>query len=256
MSESVLRARGLTRCYGSIRAVDGIDLDINAGEFVVLLGPNGAGKTTLFQMLTGLFTPDAGTASIAGHDIQRQPVPALEALGVVFQQPTLDLTMSVIRNLRFHAKLHGMSRRKREHAIRQALADVNLTGQAHQRARNLSGGNRRKAELARALITGPQLLLMDEPSVGLDPASRRELLARVRRLCREKNVAVLWATHLVDEADDADRVVVLRDGRIAAEAAPAGLLATTRALTLSDAFHALTASTATCSSAPETGSLT
>jgi ABC-2 type transport system ATP-binding protein len=193
MTEAILRVRGLIKRYGKLRAVDALDIDIAAGEFVALLGPNGAGRTTLFQMLTGLFTPDAGTATIAGHDIRRDTTAALAAIGVVFQQPTIDLEMSVARNLRFHAKLHGLARPVREARILDALTTMNLSEQSRQRVRTLSGGNRRRVELARALLHEPRLLLMDEASVGLDPASRRDLLGRVEGLRRERGLAVFAA---------------------------------------------------------------
>lgn len=240
MSEKILQVRGLSKHFGKHRAVDGLDLEVARGEFVALLGPNGAGKTTLFQMLTGLFAPDAGTASIAGHDIRRQSTAALAAMGVVFQQPTVDLEMSVVRNLRFHAKLHGLAPAIREQRISEALAAMELSHRAHDRMTRISGGNRRRVEVARALLHEPRLLLMDEASVGLDPASRRDLLLRVADQCRQQELGVLWATHIVDEVAQADRIVVMDHGRVIAAAAPRQLLVDTGTGTLASAFLMLT----------------
>ena len=217
---SVLVVEDAVHAYGRTVALDGLNLIVDAGELVVLLGPNGAGKTTLFQLLTGLFAAKAGRIDVLGHDIARDPVAALAGLGIVFQQPTLDLEMSIAGNLRFHARLHGLSRQRTGERIQAELNRVGLGDEAGGSPRAISGGNRRKVELARALLTEPKLLLMDEPTVGLDPASRADLLRHVRDLRDESGVAVLWATHLVDEAEGADRVIILHHGKILADAAP------------------------------------
>jgi ABC-2 type transport system ATP-binding protein len=217
-----------------------VDLRLERGEFVVLLGPNGAGKTTLFQVLTGLFLPDGGRVAIDGLDIRRDLVAALGRLGIVFQQPALDLDLTVQANLRFHARLHGLPRGRADARMREELGRLGLGGEAGRRCRELSGGNRRKVELARALLHVPPLLLMDEPTVGLDPASRRALLGDVPALCRDRGLGVLWATHLTDEAERADRVLVLHRGRVRSDGTPAELLAKTGRATIADAFLELT----------------
>lgn len=234
-----LAATDIYKAYGRTKALDGVTLEVARGEFVALLGPNGAGKTTLFQLLTGLFVPDAGEIEVAGFNMRHHSRKALARLGIVFQQPTLDLDLSVRANLRFHARLHGMGRATRRR-IAEELRRVDLTGRAGNAARALSGGNRRKVELARALLHDPELLLMDEPTVGLDPASRRMLGDYVHELCRQRGVGVLWATHLVDEAESADRVVVLHKGRRIADDTPARLRERSNADSLGDAFLALT----------------
>jgi ABC-2 type transport system ATP-binding protein len=236
----VLDATDVVKNYGARKALDHIDISIRAGELVALLGPNGAGKTTLFQLLTGLFVPDGGTIRIGDADIRRNAVPALAGIGVVFQQPTLDLDLTVIGNLRFHANLHGLNGREAGSRIDTELAKLKLTDRARDPARALSGGQRRRIELARALLHRPSLLLMDEPTVGLDPASRRDLLNHVVRLCDERKMAVLWATHLVDEADHADRVVVLHQGKVLKVGSPRQLVEETGAANLHDAFVGLT----------------
>jgi len=207
---------------------------------VALLGPNGAGKTTLFQLLTGLFVPNPGRILVDGWDLGRHAVRVLAQLGVVFQQPTLDLGLTVRGNVRFHAQLHGLGGGRAATRIGDELARLGLASEADRLCRTLSGGNRRRVELARALVHEPRLLLMDEPTVGLDPASRRSLQEYVRALCRERDLAVLWATHLVDEAEAADRIVVLHQGRLLREGAPGELRWQTGQATLSDAFIGLT----------------
>jgi ABC-2 type transport system ATP-binding protein len=231
---------GVVKSYGAIRAVDGVSLTASAGEFIALLGPNGAGKTTLFQLLSGLFVPDAGRIEIMGHDMRRDPVPALGLLGIVFQQPTLDLELSVTGNLLFHAGLHGIPRAVAKARIERELARLGLAQRAHDKAAQLSGGNRRRVELARALLHEPRVLLMDEATVGLDPASRSDLLKLMLNLRAERSVAVLWATHLCDEVPDADRVIVLHHGKVLADTTPAQFMANAGAATIEQAFLAMT----------------
>jgi len=241
MSALLLQVEDARKSYGSVKALDGVSLALGAGEFVALLGPNGAGKSTLFQLLTGLFVPDGGRIAIDGLDIRRHLVGALARLGVVFQQTTLDLDLTVAANLRFHARLHGLDHRRAAARIGEELERVGLAGEGDHLCRTLSGGNRRKVELARALVHEPKVLIMDEPTVGLDPASRRSLLEHVRTLCREREIGVLWATHLVDEAEAATRVLVLHRGRLVAEGPPAELVGKTGQATLANAFIELTA---------------
>jgi len=240
-TEVRLAVRDVSKSYGTRKALDAVDLQVGAGEFVALLGPNGAGKTTLFQLLSGLFVADSGSIEVCGHPIRRSPVAALARLGIVFQQPTLDLDLSVERNLRFHASLHGLGGRLAAQRVTAELAAQGLIDRRTERVRNLSGGNRRKVELARALVHQPDVLLMDEATVGLDPASRRQLLEQVQTLCRERGLGVLWASHLVDEAEGADRVVVLHRGHVIASDTPAGLLQKTGAADLASAFLEMTA---------------
>ncbi|OUD12291.1 ABC transporter ATP-binding protein [Thioflexithrix psekupsensis] len=236
---SILQVTQLSKNYGNIKALKQVSFTINAGEFVVLLGLNGAGKSTLFQLLTGLFVADAGQIEIVGHRLDKQPTAALARIGVVFQQPTLDLSMTVVANLRFHARLHGMGRESQSR-IEQELSALQLSAEAHRRTQELSGGNRRRVELARALLHQPALLLMDEPTVGLDPASRQQLLRGVHELCAQRGLAVLWATHLVDEATMAQRVLVLHKGQLLAQATPDDLRQQTGAADLEAAFLSFT----------------
>lgn len=213
-SAPLLEVIDVQKSFGRVKAVNGVSLAVRAGEFVALLGANGAGKSSLLQMLAGLFSPDSGTIRVAGFDLRHRVVDALGEIGVVFQQPTLDLELTVRANLLFHADLQGLPRRTANERIAAALARFGLTDRARDTARTLSGGNRRRVELARALLHQPRILLMDEATVGLDPPSRRAILNDVVRLKTEERIGVLWATHLVDEVDHADRLLVLRRGRV------------------------------------------
>ena len=230
----------VVKTYGAIRAVDGVSFSAAPGEFIALLGPNGAGKTTLFQLLSGLFVPDAGRIEIMGQNMLRDPVPALAMLGIVFQQPTLDLELTVTGNLLFHAGLHGIPRAIAKQRIAAELARLGLTERARDKASQLSGGNRRRVELARALLHDPRVLLMDEATVGLDPASRGDLLKLLLSMRTERSVAVLWATHLCDEVAGADRVIVLHRGKVLADTTPAELIAKAGVSTVEQAFLAMT----------------
>ena len=207
MSDNYIKIKELVKNYGSFRALDKISLDLNAGEYVSLLGPNGAGKTTLFQILTGLFVSDEGDVEINQYNIKNDAVAALAQIGVVFQQITLDMDISVIENLHFHANLHGISKKEFSQISEIELKQVNLWDRKDAKVRSLSGGQKRKVELARSLLHRPKLLLLDEPTVGLDPQSRRDLLDYVIKIKKERNMIVLWATHLVDEAEKSDKVI-------------------------------------------------
>ncbi len=202
IAKPALLLDNVVKTYGPIRAVDGVSLVARPGEFIALLGPNGAGKSTLFQLLSGLFVPDSGRIEVMGHDMTRDAVPALARLGIVFQQPTLDLELSVTANLLFHAGLHGIPRSIARPRIEAELARLGLADRAHDKTSQLSGGNRRRVELARALLHQPRVLLMDEATVGLDPASRSDLLKLILAMRIERAVAVLWATHLCDEVGE------------------------------------------------------
>jgi ABC-2 type transport system ATP-binding protein len=238
--EAVLRCLEVSKAYGRTRALDRVSLAVAAGEMVALLGPNGAGKTTLFQLLTGLFVADSGSVEVLGADMRREPVRALAQLGVVFQQAALDLNLSVRASLRFHADLHGIPGAVSRPRIDALLGRFGLAELAVKPARELSGGNRRKVELLRALLHEPRVLLMDEATVGLDPASRSQLLEEVLQARSERGLGVLWATHLVDEAERAQRVVVLHKGKVLWDGEARGLCEQQGVPTLQGAFLKLT----------------
>jgi ABC-2 type transport system ATP-binding protein len=233
---SVLRARNISKSYGARPALKSVDLCLRPGQFVALLGPNGAGKSTLLQILSGLFVADSGQLSILDNDMRTQATRALAGLGMVFQQSSLDLDLSVQANLLFHTDLHGIPRKTALPRIADGLQRHGLQAQAKTAVRALSGGNRRKVELIRALLHRPRLLLMDEATVGLDPASRHELIAAVEQLARSEGVAILWTTHLVEEVRNADQLVVLNQGAVVFDGRPKDLVTQTQAANLEQAF--------------------
>ena len=219
-AKTVLEVRDVTKSYSGKKALDSVSLKVRAGEFVALIGTNGAGKTTLLQLLAGLFAPDSGRITVLGHDLRVHSARALSGIGVVFQQPTLDLELSVQANLLYHTDLHGLPRRVARERIVWALERFGLADRAREKARVLSGGNRRRVELARALLHRPSVLLMDEATVGLDPASRRDILGDIETLTHKDGLGAFWTTHLVDEVARADRVIVLRVGRVLFDGTP------------------------------------
>ncbi|MDR6889777.1 MULTISPECIES: ABC transporter ATP-binding protein [Variovorax] len=237
----MLRTIDLTKRYGTRTALRSLSLQLAAGQFVALLGPNGAGKSTLFQVLTGMFAADEGEVEVAGHSLRRSATAALRHIGVVFQQMSLDLDLSIRRNLLFQADLHGLPRRLAEERIAAACERLNIDADLNRKVRELSGGNRRKVELARAGLHRPAVLLMDEATVGLDPKSRQDLLAALRADVRERGVCVLWATHRVEEAEEADRVLVLHKGSLLADGTPAEVSQLLGGATLEAGFIARTA---------------
>ncbi|MFZ2652415.1 MAG: ABC transporter ATP-binding protein [Burkholderiaceae bacterium] len=217
----MLRIDSLTKRYGERVALQSLSFCVPRGQFVALLGPNGAGKSTLFQVLTGLFAADEGRVEVAGHSLRSAPTQALRHIGVVFQQISLDMDLSVRHNLLFQADLQGLPRKLALERIDAGCARLGIAGDLERKARELSGGNRRKVELIRANLHQPPVLLMDEATVGLDPKSRRDLLAALHADVRERELSVLWATHWVEEAQDADRVLVLHKGSLLADGTPA-----------------------------------
>ncbi len=235
-----LSVAGVGHAYGARRALGEVTFTVRQGTFTALLGLNGAGKTTLFSLITRLFDTRVGSISVLGHRIDREPGEALRRLGVVFQARTLDLDLSVMDNLLFHAALHGIGGREAKSRARVVLAEVELADRARDAARRLSGGQMRRVEIARALLHGPQLLVLDEPTVGLDIASKLAIITHVRALVRERGVAVLWATHLLDEVEPSDNVVILHEGKQVGAGNTADLVAATGAADLRSAFASLT----------------
>ena len=212
-----LAVENLSYAFGPRQVLHDVHITVQAGDFAVLLGLNGAGKTTLFALITRLYSARMGKIAVFGNDIEKHPLAALACLGVVFQQSTLDLDLTVEQNLYYHASLHGMTRSDARLRISEELGRINLLDRAKERVRALSGGQKRRIELARALLHNPSLLLLDEPTVGLDIESRQFLLQHVKHLCKTRNLGVLWATHLIDEADSDSKIIVLHHGKILAQ---------------------------------------
>lgn len=200
--------------FGAVQALDDVSLTVPRGGFTALLGVNGAGKTTLFSLVTRLYNNRSGMIRVAGHDLRSEPSQALARLGVVFQSRAMDADLTIRQNLIYHASLHGIPGRLARPRIDQVLGQVDLADKADTRVTALSGGQSRRAEIARALIHSPDLLLLDEATVGLDVKSRAEVLALTRRLIARDGVSALWATHIMDEIDPADDLVILHRGRV------------------------------------------
>ncbi|TCD13523.1 ABC transporter ATP-binding protein [Oricola cellulosilytica] len=233
-----LMVEDLSHSYGARKALSNVSFSVERGCFCALLGPNGAGKSTLFSLLTGLFTSKSGDIHVAGFDLAKKPRSALAALGVVFQQPTLDMHLSVHQNMRYYAALQGLSGKHATRRIGEALEQLEMADRAGEKVRALNGGHRRRMEIARAMLHEPAILLLDEPTVGLDTSTRQAITAHVHKLARSEGLTVLWATHLVDEVEDEDQLVILHKGTIRAD----GTAATLRgARNLGEAFLALTA---------------
>jgi ABC-2 type transport system ATP-binding protein len=236
---AVITCDGLGRSYGDMVAVERVSFTMEEGEFLGLLGPNGAGKSTLLNMLTTLIAPSRGEATVAGADIRRAPGEVRARLGVVFQDPALDERLTARENLRVHAALYRMDRRAAPEAVAAALRWAELDVAADRPVRAFSGGMRRRLELARALMHGPRLLVLDEPTLGLDAQGRRDLWDRITRL-RADGLSVLMTTHNMAEAEGCTRVGVVDRGRLVDMGAPAELRARHGGGTLEDAFVQLT----------------
>lgn len=226
--------------FGKVKALAGVSFEVAPGSFTVLLGQNGAGKTTLFSLITRLYNTRSGSIEVFGFDIRRRPSEALARIGAVFQQRSLDLELTVAQNLHYHAALHGLSRREAARRIETELARQNLLDRANSKVRQLSGGQMRRVELAQALVHRPRLLLLDEPTVGLDIGSRQSLVDHVRHLCRSENIGVLWATHLIDEVGAQDQVVVLHKGKVLAKGDVTAVIHAAGAGSIREAFGKLT----------------
>ncbi|MFC0601264.1 ABC transporter ATP-binding protein [Streptomyces palmae] len=215
-----IRTRGLSKSFGEHQAVCGVDLTVRPGEVFAFLGPNGAGKSTTISMLCTLSRPTAGGATVAGADILTQPHRVRARIGVLFQHSALLPELSLARNLQLRARLHGLSRAQARHRTAHALRLVGLDDRRRDPVRTLSGGLRRRLDIARALLHGPRLLFLDEPTVGLDPPARAELWRHLRTLRTEEGITVFVTTHYLDEAEHCDRLAIIDHGRIAAEDRP------------------------------------
>jgi ABC-2 type transport system ATP-binding protein len=226
--------------YGPKRALDDVSFSIAPATFTVLLGLNGAGKTTLFSLISHLYDTRQGTIRVFGHDIARASGEALRRLGIVFQARTLDLDLSVHQNLSYHASLHGLGSAEARRRIAALLETVGMSARLHDKARSLSGGQMRRIEIARALLHRPPLLLLDEATVGLDVESRAGILASIRRLVETDGISVFWATHLIDEVDDRDEVVVLSEGSLVAKGRVGDVVGSCDATSVGEAFSSLT----------------
>jgi ABC-2 type transport system ATP-binding protein len=225
VSVPAVELRDLRQRYGDRVALDGVSLTVAPGEIVALLGPNGSGKSTLFKILATLLEPTEGSARIFGHDVRRDADAVRRQMGVVFQQPSIDKLLSVEENLLHHGALYGLARATLRTRVAAMLERFGLTERRGERVGRLSGGLARRVELAKALVVGAEVLLLDEPSTGLDPLARREFLAHLGELRDRDGITVLLTTHHLDEAERADRVAILDRGRVVTLGAPEELKA-------------------------------
>ena len=237
---AALSVDGVSHAYGQRRALSDVSFNVQPASFTALLGLNGAGKSTLFSLITRLFGIQSGRVGIFGHDIGKSPGEALRLLGVVFQPRTLDLDLSLTQNLLYHAALHGISRREAAARSAELLGRIGLSDRAGSKVRDLSGGQMRRLEIARALLHRPRLLLLDEPTVGLDVKARADIIGQVRRLVTEQGIGVLWATHLFDEIMPSDDLVVLHQGKVLAQGPMSRVVTEAGAQDVNTAFMRLT----------------
>ena len=222
---SAIEVKDVAHDYGARRALDGLSFQVEAGEVFGLLGPNGGGKTTLFRILSTLMAPTAGHARVLGLDTVESPAAVRRKIGVVFQSPSLDRKLTVAENLLYQGALYAMPPRVARERAAAMLQRVGLTDRAGERVEKLSGGLRRRVELAKGLLHAPEVLLLDEPSTGLDPGGRRDLWTYLREIRDKDGVTSLLTTHLMEEAEHCDRLAILDRGRLVALGTPAALRA-------------------------------
>jgi len=220
---AVIRIEHLGHRYDQRQALDDVSFEVRAAEIFGLLGPNGSGKTTLFRVLSTLMLPTAGHAAIMGHDAAREPNQVRREIGVVFQAASVDAKLTAAENLRHQGHLYGLSGKALTHRIAEMLGRVGLSDRADDRVETLSGGQQRRVELAKGLMHHPSVLLLDEPSTGLDPGARRDLWLYLKTLRDEERVTVVVTTHLMEEAEHCDRLAILNEGKLVALGTPAEL---------------------------------
>jgi ABC-2 type transport system ATP-binding protein len=225
VSAPAIRVAGLRKTFGELEAVRGVTFEVAPGEIFAFLGPNGAGKSTLIKMLCTLALPTAGRAWIGGHDVRVDADAVRERIGLVFQEQTLDTQLTAEENLRFHAVLYGVPSDQVEPRMRRVLEMVDLAERRKDLVSTFSGGMARRLEIARGLLHAPDVLFLDEPTVGLDPQTRARIWADVRRLRDEEAVTVFFSTHYMDEAEYADRIGIIDHGRLVTVDTPAALKA-------------------------------
>jgi ABC-2 type transport system ATP-binding protein len=220
---AVISVRDLRHTYGERKALDGLSFDVHPAEVFGLLGPNGSGKTTMFRILSTLMLPVGGQAIIMGFDAAKQPDQLRKQIGVVFQAPSIDVKLTAAENLRHVGHLYGLKGQALTHRVRETLSRVGLLDRANESAETFSGGMQRRLELAKGLLHRPAVLLLDEPTTGLDPGARRDLWQYLAILRNEQRVTIIVTTHLMEEAERCDRLAILSEGRLVALGTPSEL---------------------------------
>jgi ABC-2 type transport system ATP-binding protein len=224
-ADFAVRTRALSRSFGTLRALDSLDLEVPQGQLFALLGPNGAGKSTTIAILTTLLAPSSGEASVAGWDVVTQPREVRASVGVVFQEVSLDDRLTARENLEFHAMIYGIEARGRTARIADGLASVGLASMGDRRVRTFSGGMKRRLEIARAMLHEPAILVLDEPTVGLDPQTRRTVWDQLVAIAATRKRTVFVTTHYMDEAERCDDVAIVDHGKLVARGSPRELVA-------------------------------
>jgi ABC-2 type transport system ATP-binding protein len=239
----MISVRNLTKRFGDLAAVQDISFNVKKGEIFAFLGPNGAGKSTTIKMLTTLLAPSSGSVEIDGLDPAKHPNQVRERIGIVFQDPSLDTELTAYENMEFHGVLYHVPKRVRRERIARLLELFGLWDRRNHFVKNFSGGMRRRLEIARCLLHTPNVIFLDEPTLGLDPQTRHQLWSQVRRLNQDEQVTVFLTTHYMEEAERvADRIAIIDHGRIIAEGTAAELKSNTASESLEQAFLSLTGS--------------
>jgi ABC-2 type transport system ATP-binding protein len=239
----MISVRNLTKRFGDLAAVQDISFNVKKGEIFAFLGPNGAGKSTTIKMLTTLLAPTSGSVQIDGLDPAKHPNQVRERIGIVFQDPSLDTELTAYENMEFHGVLYHVPKRVRRERIARLLELFGLWERRNHFVKNFSGGMRRRLEIARCLLHTPNVIFLDEPTLGLDPQTRHQLWRQVRRLNQGEQVTVFLTTHYMEEAERvADRIAIIDHGRIIAEGTAAELKSNTASESLEQAFLSLTGS--------------
>ncbi|MDD3487072.1 MAG: ATP-binding cassette domain-containing protein [Candidatus Moranbacteria bacterium] len=218
--ENVIEVKNLVKKFGEVTAVDGVSFEVKKGEIFGFLGPNGAGKSTTISMLSTLAEPTSGSAAINGFDVSENRDDVRKSIGLVFQDPTLDDRLTAEENLRFHARLYGVSNEDYEKRVEEVLDLVELKDRRHDLVRTYSGGMKRRLEIGRGLIHYPAVLFLDEPTIGLDPQTRAHLWEYILRLKKEKEMTIFMTTHYMNEAEYCDRIAIIDRGKIVALETP------------------------------------
>ncbi|MCL1990379.1 MAG: ATP-binding cassette domain-containing protein [Defluviitaleaceae bacterium] len=216
----LIEVKSLVKSYGDIHAVKGINFTVTKGSLFSFLGTNGAGKSTTISMLTTLLKPTSGTATIGGYDVLKNPDAVRNLIGIVFQDSVMDEILTVEENLFVRGSFYGLKGLNLKHAVKHVIALTKANGFSKQRYGTLSGGQRRRADIARALIHTPEILFLDEPTTGLDPKTRQDVWTLIRNLQKEKGMTIFLTTHYMEEAAESDEIVVIHKGEIRAQGTP------------------------------------
>jgi ABC-2 type transport system ATP-binding protein len=244
MTEKIIEAKALTKKFGDVTAVDGIDFSVNKGEIFAFLGPNGAGKSTTIKMMTTMLRPSSGSLRLAGHDVTTERDSARKAFGIVFQDPSLDEELSAYENMDLHATLYSIPKAARPARIEELLQLVELWNRKDSMVKTFSGGMRRRLEIARGLMHEPRILFLDEPTLGLDTQTRNLMWSYVKKLSHEKGMTIFFTTHYLDEAEEvAERIAIIDHGNIVARGTTPELTKQTKTKTLEEAYLKVTGST-------------